>query len=228
MRRVLALIALLAPVASMAEVVPRAGGCDPHIQTVAYDANEVVALRVASGFALTVRFAADERIETVTLGDPQSWSVQTNHRADTLVIKPLLPAGVTNLTVVSDARTYAFALYGTAAGEGVQAYLLTFTYPAPPVPSTPALAAATYRLSGDKALWPVELSDDGHFTRLRWAAGVPMPAVYRVEGWGRRALVNGALRDGAYVVEGVFPRLMLVLGGQSAQVRRAMAKEDRP
>jgi type IV secretion system protein VirB9 len=228
MRRVLPLIALLAPVVAMAEVMPRAGGGDPHIQTVDYDPHEVVALRVASGFALTVRFAADERIETVTLGDPQSWSVQTNHRADTLVIKPLLPAGVTNLTVVTDARLYAFSLYGTAAGDGVQAYLLSFTYPAPPAPAAPAQTGVTYRLNGDKALWPVELGDDGRFTRLRWAAGVPMPAVYRVEGWGRRALVNGALRDGAYVVEGVFPRLLLVLGGQSAELRRGLAKEDRP
>jgi len=228
MRRALLMLALLAPMPLGAEVMPRAGGGDPHIQTVAYDPAEVVALRVASGFALTVRFAADERIETVTLGDPQSWSVQTNHRADTLVIKPLLPAGVTNLTVVTDARVYTFSLYGTAAGEGVQAYLLSFTYPAPPTPTPPLPAAATYRLSGDKALWPVELGDDGRFTRLRWAAGVPMPAVYRIEGWGRRALVNGALRDGAYVVEGVFPRLLLVLGGQSAEVRRGLAKEDRP
>jgi type IV secretion system protein VirB9 len=85
MRWGLALLALLAaPVG--AEVTPRSGNGDPHIQSVTYDPEQVVALHVAMGFALTLAFAADERIQTVTLGDAEGWSVQANHAADRLVI----------------------------------------------------------------------------------------------------------------------------------------------
>lgn len=210
-------LALMAPAPAMAEITPRAGGGDPHVQTVPYDPDEVVALRVANGFALTVRFGADERIETVTLGDGAGWVVQTNKRADSLIIKPVGYAPTTNLTVLSDARAYNFTLYGAAPGEGVQPYLLSFTYPAP-VTAGPVVTGR-YRLGGDRALWPVEIGDDGAVTRMRWADGAAMPAVYGVGAQGR-ALVNGAMRDGFYVVEGVYARLTFIAGHARAEGRR--------
>jgi len=168
-----------------------------------------------------VQFAPDERIETVTLGDSANWQVQTNKRADALVVKPLGPAPPTNLTVLSDGRSYNFALYSAYAGEGVQPYFLSFTYPlaaAEQPKSSPQ--TGRYTLSGDKALWPVEMSDDGQFTRLRWADGAAMPAVYSADAWGNRALLNGVVRDGAYVVEGVFARLAFIAGGHGAKAKR--------
>lgn len=217
MMRVLLALALMAPASAWGEVTPRAGGGDPHVQTVAYDPDEVVALRVAGGFALTVRFGADERIETVTLGDGAGWVVQTNKRADSLIIKPVGYAPTTNLTVLSDTRAYNFTLYGAAPGEGVQPYLLSFTYPAPMAAG--AVVVGRYRLSGDQALWPVELGDDGARTRMRWAEGAAMPAVYGVGPQGR-ALVNGAMRDGYYVVEGVYAWLTFIAGHGRAEGRR--------
>ena len=206
-----------------AEVTPQPGGGDPHIQSVAYDPQQVVGLHVAGGYAVTVQFAPDERIETVTVGDSTSWFVQSNHRADHLIVKPLGMAPTTNLTVITDQRAYNFTLYGAMPGEGVQPYLLSFTYPQPAsdtAPSPPLPPPGRYKLSGDKALWPAEMSDDGAFTQLRWAAGHAMPAVYREEGWGRLALVNGAVRDGAYVVEGVHRRLVFMLGHARAAASR--------
>ena len=204
---------------ALAEVTPRAGTGDPHIQSVEYDPAQVVALHVAGGFALTVQFGADERIEMVSLGDSQGWQVQANKRADSLVIRPVGMAPTTNLTVITDARAYAFALYGAYAGEGVQPYLLSFTFPAAPAPAIP-VAAGRYALSGERELWPVEMGDDGAFTRIRWAEGVALPAVYSADGWGKRALVNGVMRDGVYVVEGVFRHLSFVRGGDSASAKR--------
>lgn len=218
MRRAALALALLA-VPAQAEVSPRPGHGDPRIQTVEFDSNEVVALRVANGYALTVQFSPDERIETVTLGDSGGWMVQTTKRADSLVVKPI-GGGNTNLTVITDSRTYNFALYATFGG-GMQPYLLSFSYPAA-APAAPAVAAPVgqYSLSGAKALWPVEMSDDGAFTRIRWDAGVAVPAVYATDGWGKRALLNGAVRDGAYMVEGVFRRLVFVRGGDAALAKR--------
>lgn len=219
MRGALLLAVLLWAGPVWAEVTPQAGNGDPHVQAVTYDPDEVVALHVANGFALTVRFGADERIEMVTLGDTSGWVVQANKRGDSLVIKPVGYAPTTNLTVLSDTRVYNFTLYGANPGEGVQPYLLSFTYPGPSV-AAPAIVGR-YRMGGDKALWPAEIGDDGAMTRMRWSGGGAMPAVYGV-GPGGRALVNGVMRDGFYVVEGVFARLTFAQGHARAEARRIM------
>jgi type IV secretion system protein VirB9 len=220
-RRLALALALLAGPA-MAEITPRAGEGDPHLQTVGYDAAEVVALHVTAGFALTVQFAPDERIETVTVGDPGAWGVQANKRADRLVVKPAGLPSPTNMTVFTDQRTYNFTLYGTPPGLGVQPYLVSFTYPAAPPPAKVAAetGAGTYRLKGAKALWPLAIGDDGHFTTIRWADDVTLPAVYRQTGPHESALVNGAMKDGAYVLDGVYPALTFVLGKARATALR--------
>lgn len=224
MRRLLLLCAPLLAISAplRCEVTPIPGAGDPHIQSIAYDPTEVVALRVAGGYAVTVRFSPDERIETVTLGDAGSWQAAVNKRADNLVVKPIGPGLPTNLIVITDQRSYTFALYEAAVGAALQPYLVTFTYPfAPPGPSAPpASAISQYQMKGDRALWPLGISDDGRFTALRWGEDVTLPAVYRQDAKGNLALVNGAMRDGSYVIEGVPERLVFVSGKARASALR--------
>ena len=52
-----------------AQVRPQPGSGDPRIQSVMYDADQVVQLQVPTGYELTVEFAPDERIENVAVGD---------------------------------------------------------------------------------------------------------------------------------------------------------------
>lgn len=207
-------LALLAP-PLRAEITPRAGDGDPHIQTVAYDPQQVVGLHVAGGYALTVVFSPDERVETVTLGDSAGWQVTVDKRADHLVIKPLGNPSATNLTVTSDQRTYNFTLYGAGPGEGVQPYLVSFSYPQSPTEPVLAEAApvpARYKLRGEKMIWPTTVSDDGVATAIRWPADQTIPAVYQQDEHNHLALVNGVMKDGVYVIEGVHRRLVFVLG----------------
>ena len=102
---------------ALAEITRARARGDPHLQTVGYAiAAEVVALHVTAGFALTVQFAPDERIETVTVGRPGAWACRPQARR---------PAGgqarraapPTNMTVFTDQRTYNFTLWH-AAGLG--------------------------------------------------------------------------------------------------------------
>lgn len=223
---------MLAPVALAllarplhAEITPQSGSGDPHIQSVEYDPQQVVGLHAAGGYAVTVVFSPDERIETVTLGDSAGWQVTVNRRADQLVVKPLGNPPPTNLTVISDQRSYNFTLYGVGAGEGVQPYLVSFTYPLPA--TGPVLAEATtpargiYRFHGDKTIWPVTMFDDGAATAIRWAGDQSIPAVYRQDERGHLALVNGVMQDGRYRIEGVHRRLVFVLGPARATAIRA-------
>ncbi len=224
MRRALLAMALAAMLATplSAEVMPTPGMADPRIQTVAYDASEVVALRLAAGYAVTIRFSPDERIETVTLGDPGSWQAQVNRRADSLVVKPAPGALPSNLTVLTDQRSYSFALTEEAMARRWQPYVLSFTYPV--LPSGPeqaaAVSSARYDLKGDRALWPESISDDGAFTSLRWSEDTTLPAVYREDIKGELALVNGLMRDGVFVLEGVPQRLVFIHGRARASAVR--------
>ncbi len=225
--RIISLAALLlglsAPLA--AEVIPRAGAGDPHIQTVAYNPDEVVSLFVATGFALTLQFSPEEQIETVIIGDSGSWVTQTSRRADHLVLQPKGQPAPTNMTVFTDQRTYNFMLFSSPTGQSVQPFLVSFTYPSAVVPvAATAPVAGSYRLVGVKSLWPLEIADDGSATTIRWAPDMTMPAVYREGERGSLALVNGVMRDGAYVLDAVYPRLVFVLGKARARAVRQAGK----
>lgn len=221
------LMGSLAGFAAHAEVVPTPTGGDPHIQSVAYDPLEVVALRVSPGFATTVILSPDERIETVTVGDSSGWQVQVNRRADQLVVKPLGMPSPTNLTVISDQRSYNFVLSAGAADYGVQPYLVRFTYSAATAGASDAVPAQqnAYRLAGSKAIRPTSMTDDGQTTSIVWPASLRMPAVYVELSKGKLALVNGVVRDGAFVVEGVFRKFVFLLGAKQAQAVRLETPE---
>lgn len=208
-----------------AEVAPAPTTGDAHIQSVAYDPQEVVVLHVAPGFATTVIFSPDERIETVTVGETSGWQVQVNKRADQLVVKPLGNPSGTNLTVISDQRTYNFLLTTLAPDFGVSPYLVRFTYSGASPPDTEeskseAASPTVYRLSGAHSLLPLAMSDDQQFTSIVWSAGATLPAVYAEQERGKLALVNGVVRDGVFVIEGVFPKLVFLRGTARAQALR--------
>jgi type IV secretion system protein VirB9 len=216
---ILLLMLLAAPAG--AEVVPRPGPGDPRLQSVDYDPDQVVALNVALGFAVTVELSPDERVETVSVGNSGAWQVQVNKRADHLFIKPLANAVATNLTVVTDARRYNFALY-VGAGDAQVPYLVRFNYPVPvDTPDTVVEANPTrYRLRGDKALWPSAMSDDHGATAIAWPPDVDLPAIYYVTPEGKEALINGVVKDGAYVIEGVYQQLVFRRGKAKATATR--------
>ena len=221
-RTLVAVLVFGANIAAVAEVVPMPTGGDPHIQTVAYDPQEVVALRVSPGFATTVILSPDERIETVTVGDSSGWQVQVNRRADQLVVKPVGMPSATNLTVISDQRSYNFLLSTAAAEYGVQPYLVRFTYAAASGEEAKgeAVRQTPYRLTGAKLLRPTAMYDDGQTTSIVWPPSQRMPAVYIEMSKGKLALVNGVVRDGAFVVEGVFRKFVFLLGSKQAQAVR--------
>lgn len=223
MRNLILLLCTALAVAPLAaEVSPLPTGGDPRIQSVEYDPQQVVSLAVASGYALTVLFSPDERIETVTLGDGSGWQVQVNHRADAMVIRPTGFAPNTNLTVLSDQRSYNFMLSTGSTGFGAQPFMLRFTYPQTQTELAEAdpPALTLYKISGARNLRPEQMSDNGSSTSIVWAPDAPLPAVYRDEGRGKMALVNGAMRDGVYVIEGVYRKLVFVLGKDRARAAR--------
>lgn len=224
MRSVAALLLLLCAPAR-AEVLPQSSAGDPRIQTVDYDADQVVRLPLQLGYALSIEFAPDERIENVAIGEGVGWQVTPNKRADHLFIKPTEGAADTNLIVLTDARRYSFLLTPGSA-TGISPYVVRFRYAgidmAPP--TVVSDSHAIWRFKGAKELTPSEMVDDGLATTIRWPVDVAIPAIYAVDAQGSETLINGAMRDGAFVVDAIAPRFVFRSGTRKATAARQVPK----
>lgn len=104
---------------------------DPRLVEKMYDQNEIVRINGRVNVQSTIRFGAEESIENVAIGDSQQWQVTPNRRANLLFVKPLAPRAVTNMTVVTNKRTYLFDLVADTAARS-PLYVLTFLYPEEP------------------------------------------------------------------------------------------------
>jgi type IV secretion system protein VirB9 len=218
-----------------AQVRPQPGTGDPHIQSIEYQAEQVVLLQGTPGYQITVELSPDEQVENVAVGDSGAWQVTANRRGDHLFIKALQSGTGTNMTVVTNVRLYNFELaplYGAAAD---MPYTVRFRYPAAVQPEDaagaddPASAAGAgrYRLSGDKALRPSEITDDGRHTYLRWPRDRSLPAVYAIDEGGHEALVNGMMRDDVFVIDSVAQTLIFRIDKQMASARRQTVAKER-
>ncbi|HEX8621896.1 MAG TPA: TrbG/VirB9 family P-type conjugative transfer protein [Allosphingosinicella sp.] len=226
----LAIAAALA-VPAAAQVEPPAAAADPRIQTVAYNADQVVLLQGAPGYLITVEFGADEQIENVAVGDSGAWQVTPNRRGDYLFVKPV-QAVSTNMTVVTTARTYLFELAPLYAPSPQMAYTVRFSYPGGETESVAdeaptAEARGSYRVSGDRALRPSRIADDGRHTYIEWPRERALPAVYALDAEGRESLVNGAMRDDLFVIDAVASKLVFRIDRHVARAERVRRKKAR-
>ena len=100
---------------------------DSRLQTLVFDEAAVVRIDGKVKVQTTIKFAPDEVIENVAIGDSAAWQVQPNKAQTILFVKPLEPAARTNMTVVTDKRTYLFDL--VASPRNAPLYVLQFRYP---------------------------------------------------------------------------------------------------
>lgn len=116
----------LSAVAALALCAPALAD-DPRLKTLVFDEAEVVRIDGKVLVQTTIKFAPDEVIENVAIGDSTAWQVQPNKAQTILFVKPLEPSARTNMTVVTDKRTYLFDL--VASPRNAALYVLQFRYP---------------------------------------------------------------------------------------------------
>jgi type IV secretion system protein VirB9 len=202
---------------------------DSRIRVLRYDPDQVVELRLAFGFQTMIRFGDDERVENVSIGDGQAWQVTPNKAATLLFVKPVDIATRTNMTVVTDRRSYLFELSASSRlPYGAEPpYVVRFTYPAPPRAAAPPAGPAippldrrntAYSYKGSSTNLPSAVFDDGRFTYFRWPEAAEVPALFMVQPNGSETLVNYVVRDGYEVVEQTAPRFVLRDGKEATTV----------
>lgn len=98
-------------------------------------------------------------------------------------------------------------------------------------PGWPEPSAGRYdfnwRLSGDRAVAPLQVFDDGRDTWLQFSPGQPLPAIFGVRGGGEQ-LLSYQRRDPYVRISGLWPQLMLRGGGLQAQARSLTRAEPGP
>lgn len=209
---------------------------DARLRYVDYNAGEIYRLSGCMGFQTTVTLASNEHVDTVSIGDSSAWQVTANKRGDLMFLKPTAVKAFTNLTVISDKRTYNFELRSAPEADcnkGHVAYELRFRYPPEAPTGTPVTAAKTpvdpnaflppvekrntaYSYTGSAELVPLRVFDDSLSTYFRWSSTVQTPAVYALNNDNSESIVNYSARGDYLVVEQVARAYVLRRGNLRA------------
>lgn len=220
----------LAAIQAIGAVSPTPGDADSRVRIASYDAGQVYRLHGYIGYQIDLEFEAGERFIGLGAGDIDALSFvgKENH----LFLKPRALKVATNVTVLTDRRSYQFEYSASphpAADDTEVIYVLRFVY-APSTQQRSAQAEARrldedlrlasaarprnvdYWYCGDEALRPTAASDDGVHTRLTFAANAELPAVFVRNDDGVESLLNFSMDEGDVVIHRVAHRLILRRG----------------
>lgn len=118
---------------------------DSRIRTLVYNPNEVYELKFYYNYQSFIEFADDEEIEMISIGEAFAWRLTPSGKR--LFIRPLEIAAHTNMTIITNKRTYHFDIRSSEfegkADEDL-VYTVRFFYPqiGQPLPIPPQLAVA--------------------------------------------------------------------------------------
>lgn len=102
---------------------------DSRIKTMVFNESDVYTVVARHGFQTEIQLAANEVIDTISIGDSIGWQITPAVRR--IFVKPLQKNGVTNLSVITNRRSYQFELVAASSTGNVQnhAYVVKFYYP---------------------------------------------------------------------------------------------------
>ena len=225
MRCALPLIVLLASIGiAAAETRPRPFPQDGRIRSFTYHEHEVYRLDTYMRFITSIEFAPGEDIESVQVGDSESWQIVRLDRGDILSVKPLIDGAYTNMTVYTNLRPYTFELRAQRGQVGSPNlnYRVGFRYPQDEARTRRATAERAgrpknhdYYAAGDaRSITPVQVYDDGRRTFFVFPDGARRPGIFVVGLDGRESLVNVRHDARASVVDRVSDRWTLRIGDE--------------
>lgn len=201
----------MASIPAHAAKLPHALVTDDRVKQVPYDPNQVYEIVGTYGYQTSIEFANDETVKVVSLGDSIAW--QTVPYQNRIFIKPVEPNAATNLTVITDKRTYYFKLTSSKSRTSMT-FLVRFVYPnangnlSAGVSSAhrmsngvdPSRLNLDYGTSGDQTAIALSRAfDDGQFTYFLFDQNAEIPSVYTVGPDGTESIVN-TRREGPYLV----------------------------
>lgn len=218
---------------SFAIVTSRSTPTDSRIRVMVYNPNDVFKYVGYYNYHATIELGKDEEIKTVSMGDTTAWQIVPSHNQ--IFIKPIEHDATTNMTLITNKRTYLFELYAEEAADirdPNMAFYLRFIYPdeededhiivaasnnnSAPDLTHPEKYNFNYTISGNEDIAPIKIYDDGEFTYLQFRdKNAQLPAIFAVDEERRESMVNYRLakeNTNIVILEQVFRKLSIRSG----------------
>jgi type IV secretion system protein VirB9 len=188
---------------------------DSRIKTFVFSENEVFRLVVHYGYQTSIEFAEGEEIQTISVGNSFAWQLTPVGRR--LFIRPLEENILTNMTIITNLRTYQFEIQSKLLSYTVDeelVYVVRFFYPddeadqirpqvkdeveVAPIPTVKPFNF-NYTLSGPEQIAPAKIFDDGINTFFEFDASLKqLPQIASIDGTKRNILVPR--QKGNYII----------------------------
>ncbi len=210
---------LLTALPGFAETTSKSGKLDPRVTYANYQSGQVYNVYTGLRRVTLVELGDGERIQSIAIGDLDSFRIDRLEGENLFIIKPVTPGVSTNLTVETNRRIYFLNVVSTTQRQPM--YSVKFTVPgtkrttatAPALPAKPMKYAVLRKRQMPK-FTPKGIGDDGYRTTFRIPNGAPMPTIFRADEQGREYAVNAMVRGTTITVSTRSDRWVLRLGDE--------------
>lgn len=209
---------------------------DSRIRIMVYNPNDVFKFTGYYGYQASIELAPNEEVSSISMGDTTSWQIVPS--GNRIFIKPMEHNATTNMTLITNKRTYYFELYAEETDDirdPNMVFNVKFLYPdeeeedsvktfnnagskglGEPDLNHPEKFNFYYSISGNEEVAPIKIFDDGEFTYLQFRdKNMEIPAIFAVDEDLRESMVNFKLdpnNSNLIIVEQVFQKLTLRAG----------------
>lgn len=197
---------------------------DRRLHSIVYSDNEVYKFTGHYDYQSVIEFETGEEIVTVSMGNSVTWQLVPS--GNRLFLKPVQEDAMTNMTVITNKRTYNFELHARTAesiNDPELVFVMRFVYgrnsgiavntfiDAVPDPLLePEKYNFNYSLTGVEEISPIRIFDDGEFTYFEFRdKNADVPAFFMVHSDGSESLINFRTRGNYIVVERVAAQFTL-------------------
>jgi type IV secretion system protein VirB9 len=215
----LGLLILMTALPALSETAPRPGNHDARVTYATYQEGQVYRINTRLRNVTLVELGTGEQIQSIAIGDLESFKIDKLERANLFIIKPVVAGAKTNLTVETQRNIYFLQV--TEGGRGTPNYSVKFTVPgsmraATPGSEIPASLPMSYQVMKKgralPAFAPPSISDDGRKTAFVIPPGAPMPTIFRADAKGQEYSVNSSVRGTTITVSTRSERWVLRYG----------------
>lgn len=215
----LGLLISMTALPGLAETAPKPGSHDARVTYATYQEGQVYRINTRLRNVTLVELGEGEKIQSIAIGDLESFKIDKLERANLFIIKPVIAGATTNLTVETQRNIYFLQV--TEGGKGNPNYSVKFTVPGSTRTATtgseiPASLPMTYKIMKKgralPAFAPVSISDDGRKTTFVIPPGAPMPTIFRADTKGQEYSVNSSVRGTTITVSTRSERWVLRYG----------------
>jgi len=203
---------------------------DSRIRVMIYSPDDVFKFIGYYGYQSSIELSKEEEVISISMGDTTSWQIVP--AGNRIFIKPIEQDATTNMTIITNKRTYFFELYAAETldmRDPEMVFSLRFIYPDDDNSGgnvqTYASSSASidlahpekynfnYFISGNESIAPIKIFDDGVYTYLQFRdKNAELPAIFAVDDALRESMVNYRLgQDNAnlVIIEQVFQKLSI-------------------